>query len=189
MRYFLISLGVVLLIIFGVVIFNRGGSTPTRSIKKPITLLDYATNNNASVQYIVEGPINALENHRTTQVVVSPTSRIITVFSGYQQQTLGSKTLPNDQNSYKAFLNALNQANFTREKVTPRNVNPASVCPTGSRTHYQLVDGAKDVMDLWSATCTAAGSFGGNVPLTSTLFQTQIPGYSQFVGQFQPQSQ
>lgn len=181
MRYLLISLGVVLLIIFGIVIFNRGGSkTVTTSGKKPIALMDYATNTNASVQYSVEGPINALENHRTTLVTVSPNSRTVTVFSGYQGQALVSKTFSNDDNAYHEFLAALNRAGFTKERKLGANVNEESVCPTGNRTNYKLVENNKDLINLWSATCTS-GSFGGSTTLTTTLFQTQIPGYNAIV--------
>jgi hypothetical protein len=69
MKYILITLGVVLLIIFGIVIINRGGGkTAVLTGKKVIKLTDYATNNNALMRYNIEGPINALENHRSMQV-------------------------------------------------------------------------------------------------------------------------
>lgn len=182
MKYLLISLGVVLLIIFGIVIFNRGGTktVTTTNSKKPITLLDYATNNNAVVQYSLEGPINAVEDHRTTQITISPTSRIVTVFKGYQFQALVSRTYPNDNNSYNEFLTALNRAGFTKEHKLEVAVSEASICPTASRTNYRLIDNGKDVMNLWSATCTT-GSFGGSIPLTTTLFQTQIPNYGTVI--------
>lgn len=181
MKYFLVSLGVVLLIIFGIVIFNRGGTkTVNAPGKKPVTLMSYANNTNASVQYSVEGPINARENHRTTVITVAPNSRSIVIYTGYQSQVLSSQTYANDTNAYSAFLAALNRAGFTIERRVASGVNSASVCPTASRTHYVVVDGSKDVMNLWSATCTA-GTFGGNATLTTTLFQTQIPNYSTFV--------
>jgi hypothetical protein len=181
MKYFLISLGVLLLIIFGIVIFNTGGSkTVTTPGKKPVVLMDYLKNNNASVQFSVEGPINAIENHRNTIVTVGPTSRNVTVFGGYQGQALVTHTYPNDTNSYSAFLAALNRAGFTKDRKLANGVNSESVCPTATRNHYVLVDSSKEVMNLWSAPCTA-GSFGGSVSLTTTLFQAQIPNYSTAV--------
>lgn len=181
MKYFLISLGVLLLIIFGIVIFNTGGTkTVNTPGKKPVVLMDYLNNNNASVQFSVEGPINAIENHRTTLITVGPTSRNVTVFTGYQGQALVSKSYPNDTNSYSAFLAALNRAGFTKDRKLANGVNSESVCPTGSRNHYLLVENGKDQMNLWSAPC-ASGSFGGNVGLTTTLFQAQIPNYANVV--------
>jgi hypothetical protein len=178
MKYILITLGVVLLIIFGIVIFNSGGSkTVVSPGKKVIKLTDYTTNNNASVQYTVEGPINALENHRTLQINVSPTSRTINIFTGYQGESLVSQTYTNGTNSYQAFLAALNRASFTREHRLSQSVNPDSICPVGNRTHYVVIDNNKDVMNLWSASC-ATGTFGGNISLTGTLFKSQIPNYA-----------
>jgi hypothetical protein len=181
MKYFLISFGVLLLIIFGIVIFNRGGTkTVTSPGRKPVVLMDYVNNQNATVQFSTEGPINAIENHRTTVVTIGPSSRNVSVYGGYQGQALVNQSYVNDKNSYSAFLAALNRAGFTRDRKLANGVNSESVCPTGSRSHYLIVENGKDVMDLWSATCTA-GSYGGNVSLTSTLFQAQIPSYSSVV--------
>ncbi len=188
MRYIFITLGVVLLIIFGVVIFNRGDSKPHTPAQKMATMMDYASNSNTSVVYTVSGPITGNENHRVTQISVSSSSRTITVYEGYQNQALGTQTLPNNQAAYQAFLAALNQANFLRKKVVPASVQPESICPTSNRTSYVINDGAKEVLNSWSATCTSNGSFGGNVSLTATLFQNQIPGYGNFVAKYQPQN-
>jgi hypothetical protein len=181
MKYILITLGVVLLIIFGIVIINRGGGkTAVLTGKKVIKLTDYATNNNALMRYNIEGPINALENHRSMQVDVGPTSRSITIFTGYQGQVLTTQSYPNDGTAYSAFLAALNRAGFTRERRLDASTNSDSVCPTANRTHYIVSDNNKDAMNLWSASCTA-GSFNGNTTLTQTLFKSQIPNYSAFV--------
>lgn len=180
MKYFLISLGVVLLIIFSIVIFNRGGSKTVTTGRKPVSLMSYAPNDSASVQFSVEGPINAIENHRTTTISVSPNTRNVTVYTGYQGQVLTSKTYPNDTKSYSAFLAALNRAAFTKERPLAKGISSVSVCPTASRNHYLIVDNNKDVMDLWSATCVT-GSFAGSVQLTTTLFQAQIPNYNQAI--------
>lgn len=181
MRYILISLGVVLLIIFGIVIFNSGGSktvkTPTA---KTIKLLDYATNTNASVQYTVEGPINSLELHRTIQITITPVDRTVTLFTGYQGQSLGGQTLPNDKNSYREFLEALNRASFLAERKLPNGVTVNAICPAGSRSHFKLVEGSKDLVNRWSASCNK-GSFGGNLPLTINLFKSQIPNYGKVI--------
>jgi len=182
MKYFFISLGVLLLIIFGIVIFNNGGSktATTSTAKKAIKLTDYASNNAASVQYIVEGPITALENHRIIQITVSPLSRSVNVFTGYQGQVLISQTFHNDSTAYGEFLAALNRAAFTKDRKVANSINPESICPTNNRTHYKIVDSSKDAMDLWSSSC-AAGSFGGSVSLTGTLFRAQIPNYNRIV--------
>ncbi|MEO5627504.1 MAG: hypothetical protein ABIQ89_01290 [Candidatus Saccharimonadales bacterium] len=179
MKYFLISLGVLLLIIFGIVVFNRGGSkTVTTPSHKVVKLSDYKTNNNAAVDFTISGAINALENHRSIKITISPLTRNVTVFTGYEGQVLTSQTYPNDVNSYSDFLAAITRAGFTVERKIDSKISSQAICPTGSRSYYKLVDSTKDVIDLWTASCTK-GSFGGNVALTNSLFQSQIPNYTK----------
>lgn len=182
MKYILITLGVVLLIIFGIVIVNTGGSkTVVTPGRKVIKLSDYKTDNNVSVQMERQGPINALENHRRVQITINPTSRTVEVFSGYQNQLVTSQTLPNDTDSYGQFLAALNRASFTAERKLKTGVTSESICPTGNRIHYRIIQPGKSIMDLWSASCST-GSFGGSAALSSSLFRAQIPNYSSVVG-------
>ena len=177
MRYFLVSLGVVLLIIFGIVIINSGSSTKTATTgHKVVKLSDYATKDDAFVRYQVQGPINALENHVSMSISISSTTRTLDVFEGYQNTLLTSKTYANDDNSYSQFLAALNHAGFLKERSVAKTVDPVAVCPTSNRTHYYLVEAGKNVTDLWSTTCLS-GSFAGSTTLTGSLFKTQIPDY------------
>lgn len=180
LKYILISLGVIILIIFGIVIFNRGGTenAPTPgNVKKSIKLSDFITKENSSVESNVSGAINALENHRAIQIIITPTTRTINVYSGYNGQVIKTKTYNNTQNAYGEFVTALGRAGFTRDRKIDANVNPEAICPTGSRTHYKLFEGTEEIVNLWTATCTA-GTYGGNVSLTNTLFRAQIPDYS-----------
>lgn len=181
MKYFLISLGVILLIIFGIVIFNRSDTQTAKTLtQKTVLPTDYTTNQSANMQMTIEGPINANENHQAVQIIVGPKSRTINVFTGYEGQIAKTQTFPNNQQAYSQFLEALNRAHFTTERKIATNVNPEAICPLGSRNHYLIVDNNKDVTNLWMASCTA-GTFGGNVQLTNNLFQSQIPNYSNFV--------
>ncbi len=177
MRYILITFGVVLLIIFGVVIFNRDSGQPNNPAgRRAIKLSDYVTNNNASVEYTVQGPIIALENHRSISIRISPTTRVIDVLTGYQGQVLRSQTYANDNNSYSDFLAALGRTGFTRERRLGGNINTQSICPTGNRSFYVINDNNKDVMNLWTASCTK-GTYAGST-VTNNLFKAQIPDYT-----------
>jgi len=182
MKYFLTSLGVVLLIIFGIVVFGRSSTTTTPGVSghKTLQLSDYQANNNAYVAYEIAGPINAVENHVSLKITVSPNSRTINVYQGYQNAVLTSQTLGNDSAAYSQFLAALNKAGFTNERTIAKGTNATSICPTGTRSNFSLVDGSKDVMNLWTASCTL-GSYGGNVNMTTHLFEAQIPDYSTLV--------
>lgn len=177
MRYWIATISVIFLVILGFLLINRRGSqTATTPSDRVVKLSDYKDNSNAQVQYVIEGPIKANENHRAIQITISPTSRQINVMTGYQGQTLSSKTYENNSDAYGEFLAALTRANFTKVRESAKDVNPVSVCPLASRSHYQIIQNGQYQMDLWSAPCVS-GSFAGNVPLTTSLFQLQIPDY------------
>ena len=159
-----------------VVLFTRPQSQKATKNNKVIKLSSYVKNNNAQVRYTTEGPINASEDHRSVQISVSPTSRTINIIAGYQGQVIASQTYPNDTKAYGDFLEALNKVKFTVERPVAVGISSQSICPLGNRTHFEIIENAKDVMNLWTASCTT-GSFGGNASTTRSLFKLQIPDY------------
>ncbi len=179
-RYFLATFAVILLLIFGIILIVRSdsGNRSTGGNDIGTDLNDYADNTSAEVRFTIAGPINANENHQTIRMTVSPRVRTIEVLTGYEGQIATTKSYDNNTNAYSDFLKALTRASFTNERRVARGVDPQAICPLGNRTQYQLIDAGKNVVDLWSASC-AEGTFGGNVSLTTTLFQTQFPDYSQ----------
>lgn len=178
-RYFLVTLAVILLLITGIVFIVRSGSSNSGVVPNTGTKLDdYTSNTNAEIRYTIEGPINAAENHRSIAMRVSPTIRQIDIIRGYQGEVINTKSYDNNQGAYSDFLDALTRVGFTNERRLASGVNATAVCPLGNRTHYQVVDAGKDVMNLWSASCTE-GSFAGNISQTTSLFQAQFPDYSK----------
>lgn len=179
LRYIFVSAVVILLIILGILLLtrNRGPGQGPVNTPKAVKLSDLATEPGSNVQYIVEGPINAPENHRTMQILISADSRVINIFKGYEGEILSTQTLPNDGKSYNDFLEALNRANFTRT-VKATFASSVAICPTAQRAHYLAVKGTETLQDTWAASC-ATGTFGGNKSLTATLFRSQIPNFTQ----------
>lgn len=150
----------------------------TTTNNKVIQLSSYSKNNNAQVRYSIEGPINAPEVHRSVQISVSPTSRTLNVFAGYQGQAVASQTYPNDTNSYSDFLQALSHAQFTSERQVSSAIKPQSICPLGNRSSFEIIENAKSKMNLWTSSC-AKGTFSGNVSTVRSLFRLQIPDYEK----------
>lgn len=177
-RYLLATFGVIFLLTLGIVVFTRGDSqnakTPDRTA---IQLSDYYQNDDASVQYTIQGPITASETHRQIRITISPNSRQIDIIAGYEGNIIDRKVYDNNTDAYTEFLDALRRANFTKERRLDRNINSAAICPLGNRSYYQIIENNQDVMNLWSASCIP-GSFAGNVQLTRQLFQLQIPDYN-----------
>ena len=179
MRYLLATLGFVLLIVVIIVLLTSSGShKATTNGNKVIKLMSYATKSQSQVRYTIDGPINASENHRSVQVTVSPSDRNLTVFQGYQGSAIINQSYPNSQQAYSDFLAALQHVNFTAERGVSPTISSQSICPLGNRSRYQIIDGTKNVMDLWSASCTS-GSFAGNISQSASLFRSQIPDYDK----------
>ena len=147
-----------------------------------IQLTSYAKDSSVNVEYVLDGPITASETHRSIQITISSVSRTIDILQGYQGQVTASKTYPNNSDAFTAFLAALNLSGFTSQRSTDKGISSQSVCPTGSRTHYIISRSSKDLMNLWSATCSN-GSFAGNRGQVDLLFRQQIPDYDQLTRQ------
>lgn len=179
MKYLVAIFGVFILVILGVVLLTRGNKGKTPKVgEKSVVLSDYKNNTESVVEYSIEGPINADENHRTIRIWVTPNNKTVEVLRGYRGDILKTQTFDNNPDAYGAFLDALNRANFTAKRNT--TAKPEGVCPTGNRSHFRLTDNGDDVIDSWTASCVN-GTFGGSLALTTALFHSQIPDYSKTV--------
>ncbi len=185
MRYFLGLLAVVALFILVVVIVTHGGpktTTPkTANGSKAVVLTDYI-DKNSEVHLFTDGQINAEENHRATEIIVSKDTRTMTVYKGYNLEVLRQQTYPNTPAAYDNFLRALAQTNFIKEKTGVKQTDERGICASGSRIIYELRDSGKDVTRLWSTSCgTSQGTFGGAAIRAQLLFQKQIPDYNKLL--------
>jgi len=184
MRYFAGLLAVVAFIVLVVLIVTHNGSKPattkTANGTKIIKLVDYI-DKNSEVHLYMDGPINASEMHRAAEIIVTPTSRTMTVYQGYNLDILRRKTYSNDQAAYDNFLHALNLLNFLKSRTGVKQTDERGVCSAGDRFIYELREDGKDVTRLWSTSCGNQGTFGGDPSRTRTLFQKQIPDYNALV--------
>lgn len=176
-RYFLTTFAVIILLIIGIVWIVRSGGPDSRSASNSaIQLQDYTEKPGVALETNVEGPINAPENHRTIRVTITSLTRQIDIIAGYQGEVISTKTYDNNQQAFEAFSAALARAGFTQNRVVPSN-NSESICASGSRTHYRIMQDNAYVMNNWTASCTQ-GTFGGDAVATNRLFQLQIPDYN-----------
>ncbi len=184
MRRF-IAIGIILFLLFVgiIVVFANRGAKPVQQpgVARPSTLVSYA-DTSTEVRYTMEGQINARENHRVVQIGVSRDYRTYTLFDGYQGSVIKTETLGNDRDAYEAFLAALQNSGYTRARIATKGVNPLGACPTGRRSHYDIVQAGDTVQSLWSTTCSSIrGTFAGSAGTVQKLFEAQIPDYSKLV--------
>lgn len=185
-RWILILLVVFLLI--GLIIFiifrpndkksgNNNGNTSTSEQKPSTNIMDYSTT--GTFNFTQDGRITAPENHRTIAIVVTNSTRKITIYTGYNSAVLNSKEYSNTQDSFNAFLQALGGAGFMTSRVSASGTLSGS-CTLGTRFTYQLSNNTSTMpVNTWSNSCNAKqGTFGGNINTVQQLFKNQIPDYN-----------
>lgn len=152
---------------------------PTTDVPQAINLND-SVNKGAQLQYVIDGPIVAPENHTQITITISPTSRVVNVVQGYNVAPIKSQTFANNQASYDAFASAINNSGFTLVKEPQSDASRTGSCSLGNKFSYQVVSGGSLAQDSWNNSCnTKQGTFAGNTSLVSQLFQSQIPNYGE----------
>jgi hypothetical protein len=183
MRYFtgfLIAIGLIVLLF--VVILKSGGNSGNAP-QKQINLATYASSD-AIAQLTIDGPINADQTHTQVQISVSQAETTFQILTGYQGTIQTSKTFQNNQNSYSAFLQALDVAGFT--KGSSVNIpDKQGYCPTGDRYTFELMQTGSDIENYWSTSCGGQGTYKGNTLDTLSLFEAQVPNYDDLTGSLQ----
>lgn len=135
------------------------------------------TSDGRAVSMTVRGPIVADEDFRSYQIVISPSERRFTAFTGYLDAVTDQQTLSNNTAAYSQFVNALNKANLVAG--TPfegdRN-NTLGICATGKVYEFRTLNGGEATEMLWTSTCSGSqGSLRASVTQLSQLFLSQIP--------------
>jgi hypothetical protein len=186
MRYFLGLLAAIALIALGVILFTGGSKKPgnpsTPSVTtQPKTLPDYA-DTDAVVRFTVDGVINGDQAHRTIRITVGRDQRLLEVIQGYSGNVIQSNPDYNTKDAYGAFLSAINNAGFARQRKT-KNTDEAGVCPLGHRLNFEIIENGNTVQNLWSTTCGSLGTFDGNKVNLQVLFQRQIINYDKLTRQ------
>lgn len=156
-----------------------GGNTQSAVTDAGRTAL-LTTSLDHSVQMTVRGPIVANENFHSYQVTVNPTSRSMTTYQGYLQQTLGSKNYDNSTNAYEQFVYALDKAAMMNgDELTGDKNDIRGICATGLVYEFEVLQNNNSVKRLWTSTCKGSlGSFKASVQQVSNLFLAQIPDSS-----------
>lgn len=151
-----------------------GDSQPTTDTGRQALLNTSVTH---SVRLTVRGPIVANENFRSYQINASSTSRSMTVYNGYLEQTLNSKQYDNNMKAYEEFVYALERANMVRgTEASGPAADIRGICASGRVYEYEVVEGSSTVKKLWTSSCKGAkGSLEANNDTLLTLFKAQIP--------------
>ena len=143
-----------------------------------------STSADRAVAMTVRGAIVADEDFRSYQVKVTPNQRILTIYTGYQNQPIDNITIGNNIPAYEQFVYALNRAKLmNNDEATGDSNDTRGVCPTGKLYEFQILKADKSVKKLWTTSCSnARGSLGLSVSTLTNLFIDQIHGAQTKIG-------
>lgn len=130
-----------------------------------------------SVSMNVRNEIVASEDFRQYKIVVSPESRTITVYKGYNNQVLTTKTYKNSTAAYEQFVYALDRVGMVDGNELTGDANDTrGVCATGDLYEFQVSDNNQSVKKLWTTSCSSdKGSLDAKLSSLTKLFRSQIP--------------
>lgn len=176
-----IALVVAALVSVGRMIFAGGGTSSSDAGETTDAMVAALrdTGDGRAVRWTVRGPIVADENFRSYQITVSSSKRTFTIYSGYLDQVLDTKTYGNNTAGYEQFVYALDKANagVTRKA---KDADFRGVCATqGFAYKFETMSGTDNAdHTLWTTSCSGSkGTMTANVGQIQALFVNQIPDF------------
>lgn len=158
-------------------VFFSGGSSQTVSQTDTSTdsLLNTAINH--SVTMTVRGVIVADEEFRSYTITITPTSRTLTTYSGYQDAPISQIAASNNTPAYEQFVYALDRANLVKgTELTGADNDTRGICADGKLYSFSVIKDGKSVKSLWTSSCKESkGSLNANVGNLTAMFIDQIP--------------
>ncbi len=182
---------VVMVVLFNIIrnTINDGGDKPQESSQNQSKVVDgkkvdllAAPTSNQSVRFTTRGAVYGNERHFSIRITVDRNTRLVEVVQGYDQTVVKSQSSPNTQDSYKAFVEALNGAGFTKSVDAEGRGAETQTCPLGYIYSFEVAPGTNSSFRTWSNSCKKAeGTSQANRDIVQQLFQRQIPDYDKFV--------
>ncbi len=182
----IIALIIVVLIIAALVSLGRvmfgGTAAQVNTTSESQSVRDDTLNTAAgrAVRFTERGPIVADENYKSYQIVMTPTSRTYTTYSGYLDRVVGTKTYQNSDKAYTEFVYALDKANISKLQGTNGNDDIRGICATNGHLYmYETTNNDAATHTLWTTTCSGSkGNMAANVAQVRALFINQIPDFN-----------
>ncbi len=172
----IVAVAIAALVSVGRAIFGGSNTLTTSNVDLGVeSLLNTAVDR--SVRMTVRGPLVADEQFRSYQVAVDSSSRRLTTYSGYLDQTIQNVQLGNNTKAYEEFVFALNRANLMKgAELKDEKNDTRGICATGNVYEFEVLQGNSVIKRLWTSTCKGSqGSLKASVSQIQKLFLSQIP--------------
>jgi hypothetical protein len=156
------------------VFFSGQSASPSKTTTSQDALVSTAADR--SVRMTVRGPIVADEDHKSYQITVTPSSRVLTLYSGYLNSQTNQVALGNNIPAYREFVYALNRANLVKGTELSGDANDTrGICATGRLYQFEVLKADTAVTTLWTSTCKgSSGSLDASATQLISLFTNQI---------------
>jgi hypothetical protein len=79
--------------------------------------------------------------------------------------------------SFHVFLRSLEYANFNSGSNNPNLSQASGYCPTADRFIFSYHVDNRQVQRYWATSCGGTHTYDGNLSLTLSLFEAQVPNY------------
>jgi hypothetical protein len=177
---FFVTVGLIILLI--VLLFSGGGSAPSKKVPNSGRTLESYAQTDAQVRFTIDGPINAVENHRQIQIIVDRNNAVFNLMKGYDGSVVSSQSFGNTTSSFSAFLHGLEMLNFTKGDTSDKSLtSETGHCPTGKRYGFDVIEQGRTIEHFWATSCGGKHTYLGDVETTRFLFEQQIPHYQNLV--------
>jgi hypothetical protein len=171
-----VAIAIAALVSVGRAIFGGNDNQETVQVDLGVESL-LNTSPDRSVRMTVRGPLVADESFRSYQIAVDSSSRRMTTYSGYLDQTLENTQLGNNTKAYEEFVHALNRVNLMKgDELEGEKNDTRGICAAGRVYEFEVLQGNSVIKRLWASTCKGSqGSLKASVKQIETLFTNQIP--------------
>lgn len=165
-------------------IFFSGSQQPTSSQVDVSQTALLSTSFGHAVRMTVRGAIVADEDFHTYTVEITPSSRSLTTYTGYMDQTVDQQvSLDNNIPAYEQLVYSLRNASLVKgTELTGDQNDTRGICATGRLYQFEVLNADKSVKTLWTSTCKGSpGSLNASVTQLTNLFISQIPNASSLI--------
>lgn len=130
-----------------------------------------------AVRMTVRGPIVSNERHRSYQVTISPSDRVMTTYEGYLENTIATKSYDNNTPAYEELVYALSRAGMMNSRnITKQDDDTRGICAGGHVYEFEVMQAGRTIEKLWTADCRdVKGSLDADADYLTALFTVQIP--------------
>ena len=130
-----------------------------------------------AVRMTVRGPIVANERHRSYQVTITPSGRVMTTYEGYLENTIATKSYNNNTPAYEELVYALSRAGMMNERnIDDEEDDTRGICAGGHVYEFEVLQADRTIEKLWTADCRGIkGSLDADANYLAALFTVQIP--------------